>query len=69
MTFNFKTSTDETMAKQLVDILHNCEQTAPSHDDNCIQVLGVIKCFKTEIHKLQWAPNMDLIVGEMLAEM
>lgn len=68
MTFNIKTSTDETMAKQLADILHNCEQTAPPHDDNCMKVLGVANCFKTEIHKLQWAPSMDLIVGEMLAE-
>lgn len=68
MTVNFKTFADETMAKQLTDILHNCEQTAPPHDDKCIMVLGIAKCFKIEIHKLQWAPNMDLVVAEMLAE-
>lgn len=61
-------SADEALAKQLVDILHSCEKTAPDHDDHCMKVLGIVKCFKTEIHKLQWAPNMDLVVGEVLAE-
>lgn len=68
ITANIKTFADENLAKQLTDILHNCEKTAPPHDDNCIKVLGVANCFKTEIHKLQWAPSMDVIVGEMLAE-
>lgn len=65
---NIKYVADEAMAKQLADILHNCEQTAPPDEDGCMRVLGIVKCFKTEIHKLQWAPSFDLVVGEVLAD-
>lgn len=56
------------MAKQLVDVLHQCEKSAPENEDACLKVLDIAKCFKSEIHKLDWAPDMDLILGEILAE-
>lgn len=56
------------MAKQLVDIVHACENSAGSPEDGCIRVLNIAKCFKAEIHKLNWAPSIDLIVGEVLVE-
>lgn len=59
---------DETMAQQLIDIVHGCEKSTPANDDKCIWTLGVATCFKAEIHKLNWAPSMDVAVGEILAE-
>nr|QJZ31461.1 pheromone binding protein 1 [Phauda flammans] len=66
--FAMKHGADATMAKQLTDLIHNCEKSITPTEDDCINVLEVAKCFKAEIHKLNWAPNMDLIVGELLAE-
>lgn len=57
------------MAKQLTDIIHNCVQTSPeAPDDPCQKTLNTVICFKAEIHKLNWAPNPELLVGELLAE-
>nr|P18959.1 RecName: Full=Pheromone-binding protein; Short=PBP; Flags: Precursor [Manduca sexta]AAA29325.1 pheromone-binding protein precursor [Manduca sexta] len=68
MEFAKKHGADEAMAKQLLDIIHNCENSTPPNDDACLKTLDIAKCFKKEIHKLNWAPNMDLVVGEVLAE-
>nr|ACJ07123.1 pheromone binding protein 2 [Chilo suppressalis] len=68
--FAKKHGADDSMAQQLIDILHNCEKGAsPGPDgDACVQVLEISKCFKVEIHKLNWAPSMDLIMAEVLAD-
>nr|AEZ52490.1 pheromone binding protein [Orthaga achatina] len=66
--FAKKHGADEAMAKQLVDLIHGCEKSAEPDKDACVTALNIAKCFKVEIHKLNWAPSMDLIVGEMLAE-
>nr|BAG71416.1 pheromone binding protein [Mythimna separata] len=67
--FAQKHGADEAMAKQLVDMLHSCMQTTPDDaNDPCLKTLKVVTCFKTKIHELKWAPSMDLIVGEVLAE-
>ncbi|XP_059047144.1 pheromone-binding protein-like [Achroia grisella] len=67
--FAKKHGADESMAKQLIDIIHNCENSGPPNDDKCLKVLDVVKCFKAEIHKLNWAPSTDLVVAELLAEL
>nr|CAB86717.1 pheromone binding protein 3 [Antheraea pernyi] len=59
---------DDNMAKQLSDTLHSCEKTIGTLNDECLRALNVANCFKVEIHKLDWAPSMDLIIGEILAE-
>ncbi|XP_053614541.1 pheromone-binding protein [Plodia interpunctella] len=66
--FATKHGADDAMAKQLVDLIHGCEKSVPANDDACLVVLSIANCFKKEIHKLNWAPNMDLVVGEVLAE-
>ncbi|KAM3959414.1 pheromone-binding protein-like [Aphomia sociella] len=66
--FAMKHGADDDMAKQLVDIVHGCEKSIQPNDDPCLKVLDITHCFKTEIHKLNWAPNMDVMVGELLAE-
>ncbi|CAH2041929.1 unnamed protein product, partial [Iphiclides podalirius] len=67
--FAKKHGADEAMAKQLVGLLHQCEQSAPENPDACLKVLDIAKCFKSEIQKLNWAPDMELILGEVLAEL
>nr|AAP57467.1 Grp1-pheromone binding protein [Agrotis ipsilon] len=67
--FAKKHGADEAMAKQLVDMIHSCSQSTPDvADDPCMKTLNVAKCFVAKIHDLKWAPSMDLIMGEVLAE-
>nr|AAS55551.2 pheromone binding protein 2 [Spodoptera exigua] len=67
--FAMKHGADETMAKQIVDMIHTCAQSTPDvAADPCMKTLNVAKCFKLKIHELNWAPSMELIVGEVLAE-
>ncbi|CAD0202894.1 unnamed protein product [Chrysodeixis includens] len=67
--FAQKHGADEAMAKQLVQMIHSCTETTPdAADDPCMKTLHVAKCFKAKIHDLNWAPSMELIIGEVLAE-
>nr|AGS41497.1 pheromone binding protein [Xestia c-nigrum] len=67
--FAMKHGADEAMAKQLVALIHGCSESTPdASDDPCMKTLTVAKCFKAKIHELNWAPSMELIVGEVLAE-
>ncbi|KAI5637916.1 PBP/GOBP family domain-containing protein [Phthorimaea operculella] len=70
--FAKKHGADDSMAKQLVELFHGCERAtkaaAPSLVDDCVRVLAVTRCFKEEIEKLNWTPDMDLVIGEILAE-
>nr|Q17077.1 RecName: Full=Pheromone-binding protein 1; Short=PBP 1; AltName: Full=APR-1; Flags: Precursor [Antheraea pernyi]CAA65576.1 pheromone binding protein 1 [Antheraea pernyi]prf//1710254A pheromone binding protein [Antheraea pernyi] len=66
--FAMKHGADASMAQQLVDIIHGCEKSAPPNDDKCMKTIDVAMCFKKEIHKLNWVPDMDVVLGEVLAE-
>ncbi|XP_053614545.1 pheromone-binding protein [Plodia interpunctella] len=66
--FAKKHGADDAMAQQLVDLIHGCENSVPANPDICLNTLGIAKCFKMEIHKLNWAPDMDLVIAEVLAE-
>nr|Q95VF0.1 RecName: Full=Pheromone-binding protein 2; Short=PBP 2; Flags: Precursor [Epiphyas postvittana]AAL09026.1 pheromone binding protein [Epiphyas postvittana] len=59
---------DDTVAQQIVDLLHSCAQAVPDLEDPCLKVLEWAKCFKAEIHKLNWAPSAEVMAAEMLAE-
>nr|CAB86718.1 pheromone binding protein 2 [Antheraea polyphemus] len=65
--FAMKHGADDGMAQQLVDIIHRCEKSTPPNDDKCTKTMDIAMCFKKEIHKLNWVPNMDLVVCEVLA--
>ncbi|KAI5637915.1 PBP/GOBP family domain-containing protein [Phthorimaea operculella] len=66
--FAKKHGADEGMAKQLSDILHGCSNSIEKNDDDCMTALNVANCFKVELHKLKWAPDVDLAIAEVLAE-
>lgn len=59
---------DDALAKQLVDLIHNCATLSPEIPDACERTLNIAKCFKAEIHKLDWAPDMEILVADILAE-
>ncbi|XP_012545845.1 pheromone-binding protein [Bombyx mori] len=66
--FARKHGADETMAKQLVDLIHGCSQSVATMPDECERTLKVAKCFIAEIHKLKWAPDVELLMAEVLNE-
>ncbi|XP_063366575.1 general odorant-binding protein 1-like [Cydia amplana] len=57
------------VASKLVEILHACEKTHEALEDECMRALEIAKCFRTDIHQLNWAPKMDVIITEVLTEM
>nr|URZ86305.1 pheromone binding protein 1.1 [Grapholita funebrana] len=66
--FAMKHGADEKLAADLVTIIHECGNNLPALEDQCMVVLEWAKCFKKEIHKRDLAPPMDVVVGEVLAE-
>nr|UDM59721.1 putative pheromone binding protein 1 [Corcyra cephalonica] len=66
--FATKHGADDDLAKKLIGLVHECENSVEPNNDPCLKILDVTHCFKTEIHNLNWAPNMDVMVGELLAE-
>nr|BAF64703.1 pheromone binding protein 2 [Ascotis selenaria cretacea] len=66
--FAMKHGADAGMAQQLVDIIHGCNESTPDNTDHCLKTVAVAMCFKHKIHELDWAPNADLIIAEVLAE-
>nr|QIJ45734.1 phenomenon binding protein [Glyphodes pyloalis] len=63
-----KHGADDAVAKQLVDLIHGCEKTAAKIEDECERALNIATCFKAEIHKLKWAPDMEVVLAEILTE-
>nr|AXF80669.1 pheromone-binding protein 1 [Scirpophaga excerptalis] len=59
---------DDSMIDQLISLVHKCEAAIPEQTDSCMQVLMVSKCFKAGIHDLNWAPSMEMLLAEVLAE-
>ncbi|CAH2240939.1 general odorant-binding protein 1-like [Pararge aegeria] len=59
---------DDNLAKQLVDMLHECEKAHSNVSDNCSKTLEISKCFRRKIHDLKWAPSMEEILEELMTE-
>nr|AAB36114.1 pheromone binding protein, PBP [Lymantria dispar, Peptide, 145 aa] [Lymantria dispar] len=61
---------DEAMAQQIIDIVHGCTTTYPAAETNdpCQRAVNVAMCFKADVHKLNWAPDVELLVADFLAE-
>nr|URZ86306.1 pheromone binding protein 1.2 [Grapholita funebrana] len=65
--FAMKHGADETLATELVAIINKCGEGAYD-DDRCTMVLNWANCFKAEIHKKGMAPPVDVVIGELVAE-
>nr|ALJ93808.1 pheromone-binding protein 1 [Athetis dissimilis] len=58
---------DDDQAKQLVAIVHDCENQHQAIEDACARMLEISKCFRTKIHELKWAPSMEVVMEEIMA--
>ncbi|VVC97938.1 unnamed protein product [Leptidea sinapis] len=56
------------VATKLVTMVHECEKQHEVLDDVCLRALEIAKCFRGGIHELNWAPKMEVLVGEVLTE-
>ncbi|XP_068620461.1 pheromone-binding protein-like [Battus philenor] len=59
---------DEATAKQLVGLLHRCESEQDDGTDPCEATVQVVNCYKAHIHELGWAPDVSLLIAELLTE-
>lgn len=59
---------DADLATKLITIIHGCEQEQDPHEDQCLWVLEVAKCFRSRIHDLEWSPAMETVIEEVLTE-
>nr|AKA27976.1 pheromone binding protein 2 [Atrijuglans hetaohei] len=59
---------DDDLAKQLIDMIHECEKVHEGIQDDCVKVLEIAKCFRTKIHDLKWAPSMETVLEEVMTE-
>lgn len=66
--FAMKHGADEVLAKQLVTMIHACEEANAGVDDDCQRMLEITKCFRTKIHELKWAPSVEVILEEVMTE-
>nr|QHI06957.1 pheromone-binding protein [Helopeltis theivora] len=60
---------DDDTARKVMDILHNCEADAGDNSDDCMRALDVAMCFKKEMHSLNWAPDPEVLLEELMSEM
>nr|QLI62029.1 pheromone-binding protein 3 [Streltzoviella insularis] len=67
--FAMKHGAEDEVASKLITLIHECEKQHTAVEDECLRKLEVAKCFRSGIHQLNWAPNMDVIVTEVLTEM
>nr|CAJ2313469.1 general odorant-binding protein 1-like [Metisa plana] len=66
--FAIEHGADEKVAQQVIDIVHGCEQQSAGGSDPCMVTLEIAKCFRAKIHDLKWAPSMEVLLDEVLAE-
>ncbi|CAK1550282.1 unnamed protein product [Leptosia nina] len=59
---------DDDVAKQLVTMIHECENAQQDNSDDCMKTLEIAKCFRRKIHDLKWAPSMETILEEIMAD-
>lgn len=50
-------------------MIHECEKSNAGVADECMKTLEVAKCFRTKIHELKWAPDMETILEEIMTDM
>lgn len=56
------------MAMKLVTTVHECEKTHAAEEDMCLRALEVAKCFRIAMHEVNWAPEVDIAMVEILTE-
>ncbi|RVE52917.1 hypothetical protein evm_002394 [Chilo suppressalis] len=62
-----KHGADDETASQIMNILRGCEIKNEAISDHCDRVREIAKCFHGHMHELKWAPNMEVIINELVA--
>nr|WUR05431.1 general odorant binding protein 1 [Zeuzera coffeae] len=58
----------EMLSKQMVEIIHGCEQKHDTEPDHCWRILRVAECFKGECTERGIAPTMEMLMAEFIME-
>ncbi|XP_041984827.1 general odorant-binding protein 1-like [Aricia agestis] len=58
----------EVLAKQMVGIIHECEQKFDHETDHCWRILRVAECFKVTCMTTGIAPTMEMLMAEFIME-
>ncbi|CAF4876333.1 unnamed protein product [Pieris macdunnoughi] len=58
----------EMLSKQMVQIIHTCEQQFDSVEDHCWRILRISECFKLACIAADIAPSMELLIAEFIME-
>nr|AWV50438.1 pheromone binding protein 3 [Conopomorpha sinensis] len=66
--FGKKHGADDELITKLIDMIHSCEKAAPPNNGMCMNILNVANCFRGKIHNLKWAPDIEILIGEVLSE-
>lgn len=58
----------EVLSKQMVTIIHECEQKFDAEQDHCWRILRVAECFKATCQQRGIAPTMEMLMAEFIME-
>nr|AMP46760.1 general odorant-binding protein 1 [Leguminivora glycinivorella] len=58
----------EVLARQMVKLIHSCEQQFDHEEDHCWRILKVAECFKIGCQAQGIAPSMEMIMAEFIME-
>nr|ALC76551.1 pheromone binding protein 3 [Conogethes punctiferalis] len=59
----------EDLARQLINVAHDCEKQQESLEDECDRMLEIAKCLRRNIKDIQWTPKVEVIITEIVADM
>ncbi|CAH0401088.1 unnamed protein product [Chilo suppressalis] len=59
---------DSSTATQLEEMVHICQHKVGEMADECLRVLEMAKCIRGNLTQINWNPNMEVAVEEIVAE-
>ncbi|KAL4704878.1 hypothetical protein ACJJTC_019456 [Scirpophaga incertulas] len=59
---------DDEAAKQIVQVMDDCDSKFPDKDDQCQRVAHVAVCFRDHMHSIKWAPPAHILLQEIMTE-
>ncbi|CAG9795997.1 unnamed protein product [Diatraea saccharalis] len=64
-----KHGADDDTAKKLITLIQGCESQNEGNSDHCHRIREIAKCYHGHMHDLKWAPSMEVIIAELMADM
>ncbi|XP_063366572.1 general odorant-binding protein 1-like [Cydia amplana] len=58
----------EVLSKQMVALIHSCEQKFDDMEDHCWRILRIAECFKSSCQERGIAPSMEMMMAEFIME-